>query len=98
MISVSTVASNKTKHGGVIPVNPAAKSRRTVKVPGRGPAPLGRPLKNQSDRVQVTVTEEDDLLSKSDKPTTSHIKKKHDLTQTIKNNESLPKNHTKQGI
>ena len=42
-----TVATNRTKNGRVINVNPPAVSRRTFKVPGRGPAPLGRPLKEK---------------------------------------------------
>ena len=31
-----TVATNRTKHGGAIAVNPPAVARRTFKVPGRG--------------------------------------------------------------
>ena len=47
----------------MIKVNSPATSRRTFKVPGRGPAPLGRPLKDRSGRVQIFVSEEDDLVA-----------------------------------
>ena len=62
-----TVAKNRTKHGGKINVNPPALSRRTFKVPGRGPAPLGRPLKEQAGRTQMIVSDEDDYIARSDK-------------------------------
>ena len=55
-----TVATNRTKHGGTIHVNPPALSRRTFKVPGRGPAPLGRPFKKQDGRTQLFVSDEDE--------------------------------------
>ena len=54
-----TVGTNCSKHGRMIKVNSPATSRRTFKVPGRGPAPLGRPLKDRSGRVQMFVSEED---------------------------------------
>ena len=54
-----TVGTNRSKHGRMIKVNSPATSRRTFKVPGRGPAPLGRPLKDRSGRVQMFVSEED---------------------------------------
>ena len=91
-----TIATNRTKHGGVIKVNSPATSRRTFKVPGRGPAPLGRPLKDRSGKVQMFVGEEDDLLARSDKPFNFKPKKQHNLAKSVRNNETAPKRHTKQ--
>ena len=91
-----TIATNRTKHGGVIKVNSPATSRRTFKVPGRGPAPLGRPLKDRSGKVQMFVGEEDDLLARSDKPFNFKPKKQHNLAKSVQNNETAPKRHTKQ--
>ena len=71
---------------------------KTIKVPGRGPAPLGRPLKNQGGRSQMTVTEEDDFMSKSDKTFKEPKKRPHNLALSVQNNENAPKRHTKQGI
>ena len=95
-----TVGTNRSKHGRMIKVNSPATSRRTFKVPGRGPAPLGRPLnfklKDKSGRVQIFVSEEDDLVARSDKPFQFKPKKKHDLAKSVRNNETAPKRHTKQ--
>ena len=91
------VATNRTKNGRVINVNPPAVSRRTFKVPGRGPAPLGRPLKEKGGKTQMIVTTDDDFIAMSDKSVISVAKKVHKLTKTIENNETLPKRHTKQG-
>ena len=52
------LATNRTKNGKIINVNPPAVSRRTFKVPGRGPAPLGRPLKEKGAKAQMIVTNE----------------------------------------
>ena len=95
--SKGTVATNRTKHGGTIHVNPPALSRRTFKVPGRGPAPLGRPFKKQDGRTQMFVSDEDDFIAKSDKPVKHATKKEHNLSKTIQNNETLLRRHTKQG-
>ena len=86
-----TVATNRTKNGRVINVNPPAVSRRTFKVPGRGPAPLGRPLKEKGGKTQMIVTTDDDFIAMSDKSVISVAKKVHKLTKTIENNETLPK-------
>ena len=59
-----TIAKNRSKHGGEIKVNSPATSRRTFKVPGRGPAPLGRPLKDRSGKVQLIVNEDDPIANK----------------------------------
>ena len=92
-----TVATSRTKHGGIITVNPPVISRRTFKVPGRGPAPLGRPLKEQGGRVQLIVSDDSDYIAKSDKNVKQTTKKKHNFTKSVENNETLPKRHTKQG-
>ena len=57
-----TVANSRTKKGAVIKVNPPAAALRKFKVPGRVPAPLGRPLKNRSGKVQLLVTEDGDFV------------------------------------
>ena len=92
-----TVATNRTKNGRIINVNPPAVSRRTFKVPGRGPAPLGRPLKEKGAKTQMIVTNEDDFIAMSDKSVKTVVKKQHNLAKTVKNNETLPRRHTKQG-
>ena len=92
-----TVATSRTKNGKIINVNPPAVSRRTFKVPGRGPAPLGRPLKEKGAKTQMIVTNEDDFIAMSDKSVKTVVKKQHNLAKTIVNNETLPKRHTKQG-
>ena len=51
-----TIAKNRSKNGGTIKVNSPSLSRRTFKVPGRGPAPQGRPLQDRSGKVQMVVT------------------------------------------
>ena len=85
-----TVATNRTKNGKIINVNPPAVSRRTFKVPGRGPAPLGA-------ITQMIVTNEDDFIAMSDKSVKTVVKKQHNLAKTVENNETLPRRHTKQG-
>ena len=53
------VATNRTKNGRIINVNPPAVSRRTFKVPGRGPAPVGRPLKEKGAKPQMIMAMSD---------------------------------------
>ena len=91
-----TTSGNRTKKGAVIKVNPPAAASRKFKVPGRGPAPLGRPPKDQSGRVQVIVTEDEDTLTKSDRAINEKPKKTHNLAKNVANNETLPDRHTKQ--
>ena len=92
-----TVAENHNKHGGVIKVQPTASARRTFKVPGRGPAPLGRPAKDRSGKVQMFVTDEDELMARSDKTGAKEkAKKRHSLAENVDKNETAPKRHTKQ--
>ena len=91
-----TVASNRTKHGGTIPVGAPTPSRRTFKVPGRGPAPLGRPVKDRSGRVQLSVTDNEDLFAMPEKPLKETTKKKHNITDNVSKNQTNPKRQTKQ--
>ena len=58
-----TVTKNRTKNGRIINVSPPAVSRKTFKVPGREPAPLGRPLKEKVANPQMIVTNEDDFIA-----------------------------------
>ena len=92
----STVATNRTKHGGKISVNPPAISRRTFKVPGRGPAPQGRPPKQSLARTQLVVEEDEEYFAKSDTQTKQSKKKLHNFAGSVNINETLPKRHTKQ--
>lgn len=91
-----TTSGNRTKRGGVIKVNPPAMASRKFKIPGRGPAPLGRPLKGQGGRVQVIVNADGDMVAKSDKSVNEKLKKTHNISQNVANNETLPNRHTKQ--
>ena len=94
--AIGTVGRSRSKRGGVIKVNPPSLSRRTFKVPGRGPAPLGRPPKNKAGQTQMFVTVDEDIVSKSDKVFRPQIKKPHNLAKTVESNESAPNRHTKQ--
>ena len=91
-----TTRGNRTKRGSVIKVNPPAIASRKFKVPGRGQAPLGRPLKDRAGRLQFVVTEDGDMIARSDKPLNETPKKSHSLAKIVSNNETLPKSHTKQ--
>ena len=91
-----TVATNRTKHGGHISVNPPAVARRTFKVPGRGPAPQGRPHIQSKARLQLVVSEDDDFVARSDTETKNTKKKTHNFAGSVLANETLPKRHTKQ--
>ena len=91
-----TTSGNRTKRGAVIKVNPPAMASRKFKIPGRGPAPLGRPLKSQGGRVQVIVNDDGDMVAKSDKSVNEKLKKTHNISQNVANNETLPNRHTKQ--
>ena len=42
-------------------------SRRTFKVPGRGPVPQGRPLQERSGKVQMVATEDGNMIARSGK-------------------------------
>ena len=53
-------------------VNPPAKAKRSSKVPGRAPANLGRPHKAQTERTQMVVRSERDIILARTQ-TTSHI-------------------------
>ena len=91
-----TVGNSRTKNGRVITVNPPALSRRSFKVPGRGPAPLGRHLKQKNKKIQLVVSENDDYIAKTDKAMKNVKKKVHNFASNVENNETLPKRHTKQ--
>ena len=85
-----------SKKSGTIKVNSPSLSRRTFKVPGRGPVPQGRPLQDRSGKVQMVVTEDGDMIARSGKALKFTAKKKHNLAKSVKENETAPKKHTKQ--
>ena len=64
--AAGTVGKSKTKRGSVINVNPPSLARRTFKVPGRGPAPLGRPLRDRAGQTQMFITDNEDIIARSD--------------------------------
>ena len=91
----------KSRASGVadqIKVNPPAKASRKSRVPGRAPANLGRPHINQPERTQLVVNEENDgiLARTGKKQKVNHIEKPHNFAQTVENNQTLPRRHTKQ--
>ena len=45
---------------------PPSLARRTFKVPGRGPAPLGRPLRDRAGQTQMFITDNEDIIARSD--------------------------------
>ena len=91
-----TIAKNRSKKGGTIKVNSPSLSRRTFKVPGRGPAPQGRPLQDRSGRVQMVITEDGDMIARSGKALKFTAKERHSLAKSVNENETDPKKHTKQ--
>ena len=50
--AIGTVGKSRSRRGGVIKVNPPSLARRTFKVPGKGPAPLGRPMMNRAGQTR----------------------------------------------
>ena len=70
--------------------------RPTYKVPGRGPAAMGRPNLKGVDRTQLFVTEEEDFIAKSDKCTKQITKKAYNFVKSINKNQTLLKRHTRQ--
>ena len=91
----------KSRSSGVadqIKVNPPAKASRKSKVPGRAPANLGRPHINQPERTQLVVNEENyGILARTGKKQkVNHKEKPHHFAQTLENNQTLPRRHTKQ--
>ena len=94
--AIGTVGKSRSRRGGVIKVNPPSLARRTFKVPGKGPAPLGRPMMNRAGQTQMFVTDNEDIFAKSDKAFRPELKKPHNLAKTVESNESAPNRHTKQ--
>ena len=79
--AAGTVGKSKTKRGGVINVNPPSLARRTFKVPGRGPAPLGRPLRDRAGQTQMFITDNEDIIARSDGNFIQQTKKKTQICQ-----------------
>ena len=94
--AAGTVGKSKTKRGGVINVNPPSLARRTFKVPGRGPAPLGRPLRDRAGQTQMFITDNEDIIARSDGNFIQQTKKTHKFAKILETNTSAPKRHTKQ--
>ena len=81
-----TVGKSRSKRGGVIKVNPPSLARRTFKVPGKGPAPIGRPIMNRAGQTQLFVTDNEDIFAKSNKVFRPQLKKPHNLAKTVESN------------
>ena len=94
--AAGTVGKSKIKRGGVINVNPPSMARRTFKVPGRGPAPLGRPLRDRAGQTQMFITDNEDIIARSDGNFIQQTKKTHKFAKILETNTSAPKRHTKQ--
>ena len=94
--AAGTVGKSKTKRGGVINVNPPSLARRTFKVPGRGPAPLGRPLRDRAGQTQMFITDNEDIIARSDGNFIQQTKKTHKFAKILERNTSAPNRHTKQ--
>ena len=94
--AAGTVGKSKTKRGGVINVNPPSLARRTFKVPGRGPTPLGRPLRDRAGPTQMFITDNEDIIARSDGNFIQQTKKTHKFAKILETNTSAPKRHTKQ--
>ena len=77
--AAGTVGKSKIKRGGVINVNPPSMARRTFKVPGRGPAPLGLPLRDRAGQTQMFITDDRDIIARSDGYFRQQTKKTHTL-------------------
>ena len=88
-----TIAKNRSKKGGTIKVNSPSLSRRTFKVPGRGPAPQGRPLQDRSGKVQMVVTEDGDISQDQAKPSNLQ-QRRSTIWQKVSKKMKLPPKNT----
>ena len=79
--ATGTVGKSKIKRGGVLNVNPPSMARRTFKVPGRGPALLGLPLRDRAGQTQMFITDDRDIIVRSER----------NFSQQTKENTNLPK-------
>ena len=86
--AAGTVGKSKTKRGGVINVNPPSIARQTFKVPGRGPAPLGRPLRDRAGQTQMFITDDRDIIARSDGNFSQQTKKTHKFAKILERNTS----------
>ena len=75
--AAGTVGKNKSKCGGVININPPYIARQTFTVPGRGP--LGRPLRDRAGQTQMFITDDRDIIARSDGYFRQQTKKTHTL-------------------
>ena len=94
--AAGTVGKSKTKCGGVINVNPPSIARQAFKVPGRGPAPLGRPLRDRAGQTQMFITDDRDIIARSDGNFSQQTEKTHKFAKILERNTSAPNRHKKQ--
>ena len=87
------VGKSKTKHGGVINVNFPSLARWTLKVQRRGPAPLGRPLRDRAGQTQMFSTDNEYIIARSDG---NFIQQTHKFAKILERNTSATNRHTKQ--
>ena len=80
--AAGTVGKSKIKRGGVINVNPPSMARRTFKVPGRGPAPLGLPLRDRAGQTQMFISDDRDIIVRSERNFSQQTKKHTNLPKT----------------
>ena len=94
--AAGTVGKSKTKHYDVINVNPPSLARQTFKVPGRGPAPLGRPVRDRAGQTQMFIIDNEDIIARSDGNFIQQSKTTHKFAKILERNTSAPNRHTKQ--
>ena len=76
--------SRKTKKGRIINPNPPAISARQA--PGRGPAPLGRRLKDRSGETLEIATAGGNVTVRPDNPPHNVRRRPHNFTYAVENN------------
>ena len=84
----------KRKIGKLIPIQVTAKSRRQYKHRGRTLGVSGRRPKDQEERAQMVVGEDDDIVLHSlPKQKKAKLKPKHSLNHSVERNIPSAKKH-----
>ena len=94
-VATQAISVAKRKKGNYINVQVTAKSRRAIPIRGSRAAYFGAPRKNQQPKVQLYVTENEDVFAHK-LPGKSNKKKKkhpHDLMAAVAAGRSAEKKH-----
>ena len=94
-VATQAISVAKRKKGNYINVQVTAKSRRAIPIRGSRAAYFGAPRKNQQPKVQLYVTENEDVFAhklpgKSNKKKKKHL---HDLMAAVTAGRSAEKKH-----